>query len=552
MSRRGRTARVASRQRIETLGNGTSAPTNKTIQTAETGELYFIDHNHASALTITLPPMQDGAYFKFIFKTALTEDGSVVIATSEATAGSIVGSIFEQVTGGSNAASGVDTDDGTDVKITLSDDIHPGSWVECFCDGSVWHAHARLNVSGVGESGFGDYSPPTPPNPPATKFYLGFQSAHLAVTDASSITKANIQGTTPPTAGGPGTFEPFPASPTHQINRIAYGKDGSGNPLIILLTSRETKSLFRIAPADMAPPDSASATNITSVGIQQWKVAWGNNVWISIGGQKQTGAGDPPTKKLFRSTDGTNWTTIDLSGLTDFPDVQTNVSALATNGTGKWWFGHYDETSTSRIYCSEDDGQTWALHHTLVDREIYRMAYTNDTLVVTYNDPTAGTGGRKAISALGSATLGASNWGTPVYLSPNNVRDLSNMISTRHGRSTDEDRHSNRIGAANGLVLVADTHNVLLLTVSGKNITVSDTLVALAGSVTNFNSNITSIVTDGEGNWYVGSTGGTGNGGDIAKNLNNADPASWTNGPTNLGSSERKIYSLAFDRYLPL
>ena len=65
MSRVARSARVGSRQRVETLGNGTSAATAKTIAAAETGELYFIDHNHASNLVITLPPKQDGAYFKF-------------------------------------------------------------------------------------------------------------------------------------------------------------------------------------------------------------------------------------------------------------------------------------------------------------------------------------------------------------------------------------------------------------------------------------------------------------------------------------------------------
>ena len=68
MSKIARAARVASRQRVETLGNGTSAATAKTIAAAETGELYFIDHNHASELLITLPPKQDGAYFKFLLK----------------------------------------------------------------------------------------------------------------------------------------------------------------------------------------------------------------------------------------------------------------------------------------------------------------------------------------------------------------------------------------------------------------------------------------------------------------------------------------------------
>lgn len=558
MSRRGRTARVASRQRIETLGNGTSAPTNKTIQTAETGELYFIDHNHASALTITLPPMQDGAYFKFIFKTALTEDGSVVIATSEATAGSIVGSIFEQVTGGSDAASGVDTDDGTDVKITLSDDIHPGSSVECFCDGSVWHAHARLNVSGVGESGFGDYSPPAPPNPPATRFYLGFANGDLSSDDTSpqgTVIKAN-------------TFPGYPSF-NQQTNDIVYGKDGSGNPLIVLLTSASTNSLYKITPANFAAATDNSATQITFTpsaadsNIKQLAVGWGNNVWISAGHLSNE------LKNIFRSTDGgTTWDPLSLQtilatvGISEGGDGGYKIKTLTTDGLGKWWFGidgflsadaraemdpEPPEDTNSYIFCSTDDGQNWSLHHTLANSDIYKMVYTNDTLVVTYNyAPGDDTGGRQAISAAGSATSGASNWGTPVYLSPNNVRDLSNMISTDH-----KDQIAKRIGAANGRVLVADRTQVLLLNVSGKNITVSDTLVNLTNSVTNFGANINYVTTDGAGNWYVGSDGDGSHGGDIAKNLNSADPSSWTNGPTNLGTN-RQIRSLAFDRYLPL
>ena len=548
MSRRGRTARVASRQRIETLGNGTSAPTNKTIQTAETGELYFIDHNHASALTITLPPMQDGAYFKFIFKTALTEDGSVVIATSEATAGSIVGSIFEQVTGGSNAASGVDTDDGTDVKITLSDDIYPGSSVECFCDGSVWHAHARLNVSGVGESGFGDYSPPAPPNPPATKFYLGFANGDLSFDDTSpqgSVIQTN-------------TFSGYPGF-NAQTNDIVYGKDGSGNPLIVLLTSADTNSLYKITPANFAAAAVDSATQITFTGdssIKQLAVGWGNNVWISAGHLSNG------LKNIFRSTNGgTTWDPLSLQtvlatvGISGGGHGGYKIKTLTTDGLGKWWFGidgflsgAESEDTNSYIFCSTDDGQNWSLHHTLANSDIYKMVYTNDTLVVTYNyAPGDGTGGRQAVSAVGSATSGASNWGTPVFLSPNGTRDSGNMISTHH-----KDEFAKRIGAANGRVLVADKDKVLLLTVSGKNITVSDTIVTLPGNVTNYNSNINSIATDGAGNWYVGSDGAaTSNGGDIAKNVNSADPSSWTNGPTNLGTN-RQIRSLAFDRYLPL
>ena len=155
MSRVARPATVGSRQRIEIVGNGDSAPTDEIVYPAETGKLYLIDHNHASALTITLPKKRAGFYFKFVFKTSLTEDGSVVITTHEDTDGDMVGSIFEQVTGGTNENSAVQQDDDSDHKLTLNDDIHQGSWVSCYCDGSVWVVNGVLNVNAVGVAAFG-------------------------------------------------------------------------------------------------------------------------------------------------------------------------------------------------------------------------------------------------------------------------------------------------------------------------------------------------------------------------------------------------------------
>tara|TARA_R100001126_G_C4807969_1_gene140377 strand:+ start:266 stop:739 length:474 start_codon:yes stop_codon:yes gene_type:complete len=156
MSKIARAARVASRQRVETLGNGTSAATAKTIAAAETGELYFIDHNHASELLITLPPKQDGAYFKFILKTNLTAAGTIKITSSEAAGGDMVGSVFVQVTGGANANSAVVQDtDNTDHQVTISPDTHQGSYLECYCDGTTWIMTGHLNSAAVNDVAFG-------------------------------------------------------------------------------------------------------------------------------------------------------------------------------------------------------------------------------------------------------------------------------------------------------------------------------------------------------------------------------------------------------------
>ena len=153
MSKVGRAATVGSKQRVETLGNGTAAADAKVISADETGEIYLIDHNHAGALTITLPPMRNGAYFKFLFKTDFTADGTVVINSNENVAGDFAGAILEQVTGGSDAATAMVICGSHDI-LTLNDDIDPGSWVECVCDGSQWIWSGVISVDAVGKAVF--------------------------------------------------------------------------------------------------------------------------------------------------------------------------------------------------------------------------------------------------------------------------------------------------------------------------------------------------------------------------------------------------------------
>ena len=143
MAKVGRAARVASKQRTETLGNGTSEGTDKVIEASETGECYLINHNHASALTITLPPVADGAYFRFQLVTQLTDNsGSIVIQDhGDADAGTIKGTVLCVVYNGSSADSNVATnkDGGSATKFTINDDTHVGSYIEVYCDGTNWH-----------------------------------------------------------------------------------------------------------------------------------------------------------------------------------------------------------------------------------------------------------------------------------------------------------------------------------------------------------------------------------------------------------------------------
>jgi len=133
MSKVARAARVASRQRVETL------TADKTIATAETGELYLIDKS--DGITITLPPLQDGAYVKFIVVDEM-DSGDLVIKGAT-TADYIVGAlpVYAVDAGGDGTTSTAAAKGTTKDILTVTDDngIHEGSWIEFVSDGSYWY-----------------------------------------------------------------------------------------------------------------------------------------------------------------------------------------------------------------------------------------------------------------------------------------------------------------------------------------------------------------------------------------------------------------------------
>ena len=149
MSKVGRASRNASLMRVETLGSGTDSPTAKTIGDAETGEVYFIDHNNASALTITLPALKAGAYFRFQLKTKLANNGTIVIQSKDGTEGDFAGGIVEQVLNAGDGAVSYQLC-GSHHKLTINDDANIGSFVECICDGTSWHFTGTVLTEAVG------------------------------------------------------------------------------------------------------------------------------------------------------------------------------------------------------------------------------------------------------------------------------------------------------------------------------------------------------------------------------------------------------------------
>jgi len=152
MAKVARAARVASKQRAEILGNGSSAPTAKAITAAETGELYMINHNNASELAITLPPIASGAYFRFQLMTELSANGSITINKNAAdAAGCIKGTVLCAVYAGSSGDTTIATnkDDGDDTKLTILDTAHVGSHIEVYCDGTNWQFSGTVIASAL-------------------------------------------------------------------------------------------------------------------------------------------------------------------------------------------------------------------------------------------------------------------------------------------------------------------------------------------------------------------------------------------------------------------
>ena len=192
------------------------------------------------------------------------------------------------------------------------------------------------------------------PGPAMTMLVAGFPDGYLShalVADLTNVNKWKAND-----------FKPTPDATNKGILQIVYGKDGSGDPLFVIVTDNDSNSLYRITPSNLTskgswsqisfntPPDREAPTN-----IKQRTVEWGNNVWVSVGNLKNSGAGYNEKYYAWRSTDGASWDGISLTGSTDIEESGNNkIRGLATDGAGTWWFG-----IGHKIYKSTDNALTW-------------------------------------------------------------------------------------------------------------------------------------------------------------------------------------------------
>ncbi|QDP62094.1 MAG: hypothetical protein GOVbin1807_93 [Prokaryotic dsDNA virus sp.] len=142
MAKVGRAARVASRQRVEILGDA-----DKTIQSAETGELYILTSDLTGLRTVTLPAPQDGAYFKFMVM-ALLDGASLKIKTHDAGT-HFIGGLLHQDSDNTTANFVEEDGSGNADEILIkhdNDGTKFGSWVECVSDGTSWYVTGVIHA----------------------------------------------------------------------------------------------------------------------------------------------------------------------------------------------------------------------------------------------------------------------------------------------------------------------------------------------------------------------------------------------------------------------
>lgn len=144
MAKVARAARNSSLMRVETV---TAA---KTIESAESGEVYFLG---TAGTEITLPALKAGAYFKFIVSATLENNVSLLRIVSPN--GKMEGMATVEKTGGSTDTVLVHSTVASHLvfKVTssasASNGVYAGSTVEVYCDGTVWHVKADIGHKGT-------------------------------------------------------------------------------------------------------------------------------------------------------------------------------------------------------------------------------------------------------------------------------------------------------------------------------------------------------------------------------------------------------------------
>jgi len=343
----------------------------------------------------------------------------------------------------------------------------------------------------------------------------------VACFDDAYVSWADLGEDTDVTVWEDNMFKAGAGGDSWDILDIAFGKDGSGDPFYVAVANSNNPEILYDDDGDITDGERWSEINLGSNpagNLKQRTVLWGNDVWVTAGLLTNS------NKYVYRSTDGSTWSAIDISGLTDIGNVYTNgIYALTSDGEGKWWFG-----IGGKLYYSSDNAQSFALHATFSSETIQDLVYTNDTLVALVKH-----GGNPHLRT--AASTDTTDFSNKTQLQDSNGAGLSG-------------NNAKRMAAGDGRVVVRDTARTLAADVNGKTITIQGTRQTLPDE-----GNLNCICTDGEGNWWTGSDGGSSaaDGGDICKSTDNG--LSWTKVAEGINvSGDRKVEGIAVDIVLPV
>lgn len=363
------------------------------------------------------------------------------------------------------------------------------------------------NIDGKAKADIVSINGCTTPSSGPTRIFIGLADARVGqvpISDADDINdwEANIYYAR--------------NNDTWDLTDIAIGKDGSGNTMYAAVVNGNNPEIIHSSESNFLSKGQWTEVNVT---LRQRTILWGNDVWVTAGLMGSSSA----QQHIYRSTDGSTWSEVDISGVGNVSSLYANgIYALTSDGNGTWFMALKDE-----IYKSTDNASSWSLEHTVssVGDRIWDLVITNNTLVCLYQS-----GGPKLISAALSDTT-----------------DWSNAVTVTGTDGLSLGSNAKRMAAGNGRVCVSDGRTVAF-DVSGKTITAQTGRITLPDE-----GNFNCICTDGAGTWWTGSDGGTTgrDGGDICRSNDNG--ATWTRTVHGLDNTTMyRVEGIGVNLYLPL
>ena len=257
---------------------------------------------------------------------------------------------------------------------------------------------------------------------------------------------------------------------------IAYGKDGSGNPLWIKGSGDNNREMMY--SSDITTDGTWNSLNLANPADKS-RIIWGaqEETWVAAGEMSSTTA-----YSYHTSSDGTTgWGAVSLSGVTT---STTSVRGLATNGTGTWIVGQNAKVYTTNNLAAGSAG--WVLLNDFGDsRDIIMAGYSTGRWFITYRDFKPGGGDGEGVANALAADSGS--WTDSADL------NLGGAIPA----GTKNSAYATSTASADyATVIVVNSNDVSRSTDSGANFTKMLNVLPFGSG--------RAIATDGEGVWMVG------------------------------------------------